>query len=170
MNLSDLFRERVGLDIREITGTQVAGEVPVSDALVNRLIAERLAQHSQIASVRIQPQDNDTLAIQVVPRARLIPPLKLSARVERQPEFPGNPTLLLRWSMPAAGPLAMLAAPVLSMFKKMPPGITMDGDRIALDLRHIARSRGFDEALGYVRKLEIHTRPGGFVVRFELGV
>jgi hypothetical protein len=170
VNLSDLFRERVGVDIREIAGAQVAGELPVGDTLVNRLIAERLAQHPQIASVRVQPQDNDTVGIQVVPRARLMPTLKLIARVERQPEFPDNPTLLLRWSMPAAGPLAMLAAPVLSMFKKMPAGITMDGDRIAVDLRALARSRGFDDALGYVRRLAIHTRPGGFVARFELGV
>ena len=167
MKIAELFRERTGLDLREIAGSTLAGEIPISDALVNRMLAEKLAQHAQIGSLRIQAQPNDSIGIQVVPRARLVPPMNIVARIERQPEFPDNPLLLLRWSMPAAGPLALFAAPMLSYFKAMPPGIRMDGDRVAVDLRELLRSRGLDDALAFVRKLEVHTRPGGFVLRFE---
>ena len=153
-----------------MAGTTLAGEIPISEALVNRLLAQKLSGHAQIDALRVQAQPNDNLAIQVVPRARLMPPLNITARIERQPEFPANPTLLLRWAMPAAGPLALFAAPVLGYFKAMPRGISMDGDRIAVDLRELLRSRGLDEAIAFVRRLEVHTRPGGFVVRFDAGV
>jgi hypothetical protein len=167
VNIPDLFRERTGLDLGEFGGSTLAGEIPVTEALVNRLLAQKLAQHAQIGSLRVQAQPNDSVAIQVVPRARLMPPVNITARIERQPEFPANPVLLLRWSMPAAGPLALFAGPMLSYFKAMPPGIRMDGDRVAVDLRELLRSRGLDEVVGFVRKLEVHTRPGGFVLRVE---
>ena len=167
MKIAELFRERTGLDLGEIAGSTVAGEIPIGDALVNRMLAQKLAQHAQIGSLRVQAQPNDSVAIQVVPRARLMPPMNITARIERQPEFPDHPMLLLRWSMPAAGPLALFAAPMLSYFKAMPPGIRMDGDRVAVDLRELLRARGLDDVIAFVRKLEVHTRPGGFVLRFE---
>jgi hypothetical protein len=167
VNIPNLFRERTGLDLGEFGGSTLAGEIPVTEALVNRLLAQKLAQHAQIGSLRVQAQPNDSVAIQVVPRARLMPPVNITARIERQPEFPANPVLLLRWSMPAAGPLALFAGPMLSYFKAMPQGIRMDGDRVAVDLRELLRSRGLDDVVGFVRKLEVHTRPGGFVLRVE---
>jgi hypothetical protein len=167
VNIAELFRERTGLDLAEMAGSTLAGEIPIGDALVNRLLEQKLAQHAQIASLRVQAQPNDSVAIQVVPRARLVPPMNIIARIERQPQFPADPLLVLRWSMPAAGPLALFAAPMLSYFKAMPQGIRMDGDRVAVDLRELLRSRGLDEALAFVRNLEVHTRPGGFVLRFD---
>jgi hypothetical protein len=169
-SLNDLVRERYGVDLRELAGANVSGEIPLSDDLVNRLLAERLANHPQISAVRIQTQEGDTVAIQLVPRLRMMPPLRILARIERQPELPHHPMLLLHWTMPAAGPLALLAAPVLSYFKAMPRGIRMDGDRIGIDLRELLRERGFEDVLAFVRALAVHTRPGGFVARFELGI
>lgn len=170
MDLNHILRERAGIDLREIAGTTLAGEIPISDALVNRLLAQKLAQHPQIAALRVQAEPNDSVSIQLVPRARLMPALNITARIERQPEWPANPTLLLRWSMPAAGPLARFAAPVLAYFKALPKGIRMDGDRLAVDLRELLRSRGLDEAIAFVKTLELHTRPGGFVVRVEAAI
>ena len=56
---------------------------------------------------------------------------------------------------------------MLSCFKAMPPGISMDGDRVAVDLRELLRSRGLDDVIAFVRTLEVHTRPGGFLLRFQ---
>jgi hypothetical protein len=170
MSITETIRERLGVDIGTFAGAHAAGEVPLSDEFINRLIAERLTNHPQVASIRVAAQDGDVVAVQVVPRARLIPPLRILARVERQPAFPQNPALLLRWSMPAAGPLAMLAAPVLSFFKAMPRGIRIDGDRVAVDVRELLGGRGLDDLSGFIRRLEVHTRPGGFVVQFDVGV
>jgi len=164
----DTLRERFGVDIREVAGAHVAGEIPFSDALVNRLLADKLRDHPQIASVSLQAQEGDTVAVLVTPRARLLPPMRIVARIERQPEFPQHPALLLRWTMPGLGPLALLAAPALAFFTALPPGISADGDRIAVDLRALLESRGLGELVGFIRRVAIHTRPGGFVVQFEL--
>ena len=166
----DSIRNRLGFDVRELAGTRVSGEIPISDTLVNTLIAERLSQHPQIAAVRVQAQPGDVIAIHLTPRSRMMPPLRIMARIERQPEFPRHPVLLLRWSVPAAGPLALLAAPVLSYFKAMPAGIRMDGDQLAIDVRELLRGRGLEEVIGFIRGVAIHTDAGGFIARFELGV
>jgi hypothetical protein len=170
VRINDIIRERLGTDISTFAGATTTGEVPLPDEFVNGLIAERLAGHAQIAALQVQAQEGDVVAVQFVPRARLLPPVRILARVERQPEFPENPRLILRWTMPAAGPLAMFAAPVLSYFKALPPGIRMNGDRLVVDVAESLRSRGFDEVLGFVRRLTVHTRPREFLVRFELGV
>lgn len=169
-DLSRIVRDRTGLELRDMAGTTLAGEIPISDASVNRMLADRLAENAHIAALRVQAQSNDTVAIELVPRARLMPALNIVARIERQPEFPLSPTLLLRWSMPAAGRLGLLAAPVLAYFKAMPKGVSMDGDRLVFDLGELLRSRGLDEAITFVKKLELHTCPGGFVVRFEAAI
>lgn len=170
MRVTDIIRERLGVDIGTFAGAAMAGELPLPNEFVNRLIAERLAGHAQIAALEVQAQEGDTVAVQVVPRARLLPPMQVLARVEHQPEFPHHPLLVLRWTMPAAGPLAMFAAPVLGYFKALPPGIRMSRDMVAVDVAESLRSRGFDDLLGLIRRLTVHTRPGAFLVRFELGV
>lgn len=170
MRIADIVRERLGVDIASFAGANVRGDLPVGDELVNRLISERFAGHPQVSALHVQAQEADTVSVLVVPRVRLLPPLRIHARIEQQPEFPGNPVLGLRWSMPSAGPLARFAAPVLGFFKVLPPGITMSGDRLAIDLAESLRARGFDDVTPLVRALAIHTRPGGFLVRFELAV
>lgn len=157
------------MDLADVSGASIAGEIPFSDAVVNRLIAERIANHPQIASVLVQAREADTVAITVTPRSRLMPAVNISARIERQPEFPHSPTMLLRWTMPAIGPLATLVAgPALAFFKALPRGLKADGDLIAVDLRELVQSRGLGEVMGFIRQAAIHTRPGGFVFRFEL--
>jgi len=170
VTITDILRQRLGIELRDLAGAHVSGEIPLSEDLANRLIAERISQHPQVAGAIVHAQEDDAVEIQVVPRMRLLPPLTIRMHVERQPEFPHHPTLLLRWSMPAAGPLARLAAPVVSYFKTLPPGIVMEGDHIAVDLGELLASRGMAEVIGLIRRLEVHTRPGGFVARFELGV
>lgn len=170
MTLADTLRDRLGVDLRDLAGAALAGELPVREDAVNRLIAERLRDHPQIAAVHVQAREGDAAAVHVVPRIRLMPALRLTAGVERQPQFPADPTLVLRWSMPAVGPLALLAAPVLSYFTTMPPGIRLEGHRLAIDIGELLRARGLGDLLGFLRRGTIHTRPGAFVVRFEIGV
>ena len=170
MTITDTIRERLGVDLAAFGGAHLVGEIPLTDEFINRLIAERLAGHPQISAVRVQAQDGDTLGVEVVPRARLLPAMRIVARIERQPEFPQQPFLLLRWSMPAAGPLAMFAAPLVSYFKALPPGIRLDADRIVVDVRELLRSRGFEDVFGFIRRMGIHTRPGALVAQFEMGL
>jgi len=165
-----MIRERFGIDLRDIAGARMSGEIPVGNAFVNRMIAERLGAQSPVTAVRVEAREGDQLVAEVVPRARLMPTLRIAARIEQQPDFPNDPRLVLRWSMPGAGPLALFAAPALAFFKALPPGFRADGDRIIVDVAALLASHGLREAVDHIRALKIHTQPGGFVLRFELGV
>ena len=146
------------------------GEIPVPASLLNRFIAERLESNAQIASLHVEPQPGDAALIRVVPRTRLVPAVTITAHIERQAEFPQDPRLLIRWSLPTAGPLALFAGPVLSYFKRMPPGVRLDGDRVVIDVPEVLRSRGVEDVGALIRRLTVHSQPGGFIVRFEVGV
>lgn len=162
------LRERFGVDLQDISGAQVQGEVPVTDASVNRFIAAHLANHQQIESVQLRAEEGDLITVLVRLRSRLVPPIPIRVRIDAQPDFPHRPVLVLRWTMPGLGPLAMFAAPALAFFKKLPPGISADGDRVSVDLRDLMQRRGLGDAAALIRRAAVHTRSGGFVLRFEL--
>ena len=164
--LAPLF-QRLGIEPRDVAGASLAGEIPISESVVNRLLAKRLAGHIYIASITIAAQDNDVILARIEPRARLIPPLNVNARIERQPELPDDAVLRLRWSLPTVGPLAMAAGPFLSYFKATPPGVRIERDIISVDLRELLRARGLEEVLQLIRRVTLHTRSGAFVVQID---
>jgi hypothetical protein len=164
------LRERFGVDLNELAGANVRGEIPFSDSLLNRLIAQRLENHPQISSVQLEALDGDAIAALLTPRSRLMPPIRVNARIERQPEFPASPVLILRWTIAGMGPLAMLAGPALAFFKALPQGIRVEADRLSIDLAVLLESRGWSDAVGLIRRAAIHTRRGGFLLQFELGL
>ena len=169
-SVSATLRERFGIELQDISGAHVRGELPISEAAVNRVLAARLGTHPQIESVQIRVEDGDAILALVTLRSRLVPSIPLRVRIDAQPDFPNRPTLVLRWTMPGLGPLAMFAAPVLAVFNKLPPGIRADGDRVLVDLRYLLERRGLGELVTHLRSATVHTRAVGFVVAFELGV
>jgi hypothetical protein len=72
--------------------------------------------------------------------------------------------------VPGLGPLALLAAPALAYFKALPPGLTVVGDRMFVDVGVLLRARGLDDLIRYISALRITTRSGVVLVRFELRI
>jgi hypothetical protein len=171
VDLATIVRERLGIELAELAGTTVSGEIPLSNAVVNRVIAERLAgRQLPVSSVHVEAREGDVIVAHVTPRARFVPPIRIDTRIETQPDFPGHPVLWLRWSIPGAGLLALVAAPALAFFKALPPGIRVDGDRIAVDVRELLHARGHGEILPLVRGVRVHTRESVIAVQFDLHV
>ena len=159
------------MTLSDLAGAALGGEVPLVEAAVNRLIAERLAGRSlPVTGVELEVHDGDAFTAHVALRNKLLRSLRVHVRIERQPVLPADPVLWLRWSLPGAGPLALFAAPALSLFKALPPGVSADTDRLAIDIREVLASRGLGELAGYLKHLEVHTRPGAFLVRGEVKV
>jgi hypothetical protein len=160
--------QRFGMTRADLSGATLAGEIPLPNAAVNRFIAEQLARRdAPVTSIEVDAQGGDSFTAHVVTKARFVPPVRVLARVERQPEWPADPVLWLRWSIPAVGPLAIFAAPALTAFKALPPGVKADGERIGIDLREMLVSRGLGELAGYLRAVRLRTRPGAFIVQFD---
>jgi hypothetical protein len=96
----------------------------------------------------------------------MLPSVRLVARIEQQPELPQRPLLVVRWSIPGMGPLAMFGGPALSFLKALPPGFRAEDDRIVVDIGELAASHGAGDLLRYLSKLQIHTRKGAVLVNF----
>lgn len=159
---------RYGVALHELNGAAMNGELPLPASLVNRIVAQQLAQKRPDAEARIEPHDGQRLDITVAMRGqRLLPTIRIAARIEQQPQFPGPAVLGLRWSMPAMGPLSLFAGPALSFFKVLPPGIQADGDRLWIDIRELLHRQGLGELAGLITALEVVTREGAFLVRFS---
>ena len=150
----------------------MGGEIPLSTAIVNRLIAQRMsAMQGPIGGVHVEAHDGQRLTITLSMRGQsLIPVVKIAARIEQQPVFPRPALLALRWSMPGLGPLARFASPALAYFKAMPRGIRIDGDRLSVDIVELLRAQELGELGDYITRLQIDTREGAFLVRFDTRV
>ena len=163
------LRDLLGFDPGELRGARVTGEVPVSDALINRLVADLLAARpSPVAALVVEQHDADTVIAHVRMRTAIVPPLKIHLQIAKQPEFPDAPVLVLRWSMGALGRLARLASPAVALFNLLPPGIRVDGDLIGVDVAEVLRSRGFGELVPYIARLRVSTQSGRVIVGFEV--
>jgi len=169
--LTDRVRQALGIELPEISGTLFAGEIPLRNALVNRLVAQRLAMtQSPVAGVRIEAHDDDRLTIVLSMRGSIMPEVRIAARIEQQPQFPGPAVLGLRWTVPGMGPLSLFAGPALSYFKKLPPGISVEGDRIEIALAELLRSRNLGELMDYITRVNVTAREGALLVEFAVRV
>jgi hypothetical protein len=162
------LRDLAGGNFEELSGTSIAAEIPLTNAVVNRLIAERLAAGSgPVSAVQVDALDDDTFNAQVSLRAKMIPTLRIVGRIEQQPE-PQRPVLGVRWSMSGLGPLALLVGPALTFLKTLPRGFRAADDRILVDVAELLRAQGLADLLPFISQVQIHTRRGAFVLKFLL--
>jgi hypothetical protein len=165
------LRSLAGESFQELAGASVAGELPLTNAVVNRLIAGRLAASSgPVAGVRLDALDDDAFSALVSLRSKIIPDIRIVGRIEEQPQLPQRPILGIRWSMSGIGRFSMFAGPALTFLNALPRGLRAEDDRILVDVAELLRSQGLGDLLPYLRKLMVHTRRGAFVVKAELAI
>ena len=165
-------RRLLGARFQEIAGARVAGEIPLSERLVNQLVAEALKRSTggPIETAEVHVRIGGELDVRLrLRRPRFVPPVMVRLRIEKQPT-PEEPELVLRWHLPGIGALAKLAGPVLSFVTASRPGITVDSDRIAVDVTRLAREQGAGDLLDYLTALRVETRAQALVVIFEIRV
>jgi hypothetical protein len=159
----------LGPGLHQIAGTSVSGEIPIAQGLINRLLAEQLASsNAPVAAVQVELHDADTLSALVTLRASFVPPVRVVARIDQQPRLPGAPVVGLRWTLPGLGLLARVASPALALFKGLPPGIVVDGDRLLVHVGQMLASQGLGDVMRYLSSLQVTTRAGVLIVRFEV--
>jgi len=166
----DRMREVLGIGVEDIPGATVGGDIPIPEPLINRFIVQALARsQAPVSAVRIELLDGDRfLAHATIRGLRLIPEVTVAAEVEHQPDMPQSPVLSLRWSLPHLGPIAKIAAPFVSGLKGLPPGVRIDGERATVNVAELLASRGLSDILPLLARVELRTRSGAAVVRFEL--
>jgi hypothetical protein len=154
---------------RDLAGSRVSARIPVSRALLNRLVAEALAgSGAPVRSVDVQPRAGDQLDVVVTVSWTMVPPLRATFTIAQQPSFPASPVLVLRWSF--LGAVGLLASRLIPALDRLPAGVRLDKDRLVLDIPVLAARSGSAALLPYVRALELHTLDDRAVVEVELGI
>lgn len=165
MSLSDTLHHLEATGFRDLAGARVSAAVPISERLVNELVAASLPPNLPVRDVSIRPEANNQISLRITPRTGLLPPMTITLEIEQQPDLPGSPVLALR--MKTMGGLFGLASAVLPIANMLPPGVRLDGKRILVDLHAIAAQRGVDHLLKHLTRLTVASETGRVVVHLE---
>ncbi len=167
----DRIRRLVGSRFEELAGARLEGELPLTDAVLNTLIAERLgASNTPVEKAELQVRPEGELFARVQLRRAFLPAVIVGARIEQQPDLPRSAIVGFRWWLPGAGALSVLAGPVLAFFNAGPPWLTVEGHHLRVDLARLLRAQGLAEILDHLSSLRVDTRAGAVLVRFEFQV
>lgn len=150
----------------DLAGSRVTAAIPVSERLINELIATFLPPNAPLRSVTIRPETSDRLSVKILAKAALIPAITLQLTIEGQPQLPARAVLTLR--MVTLGGLFGLASGVIAGF--LPPAVRLEGERIHIDLRAVAAERGAGEFFDYLDSLQLHSDDGCLILHVDAGV
>lgn len=148
---------------RDLAGTTINATVPVSERLLNEIVAATLPKNVPVRDVRVHPEPGNRFSVRIAPKAAFLPQLTLKLDIERQPQFPTQPELVLR--MATMGGLLGFASAAFPIASMLPPGVRLEGERIVVDLRALAHREGVLDLLELVKDLQITTEAGRLIVR-----
>jgi hypothetical protein len=144
----------------ELSGSRVEADLSIPESVVNRalaIVAEGLRE--RITSLGVRIQEGDRFQVDLDLAQRFVPPITIDVLIERQPDLPGSPDLVLRWRTRVPG-LAALARPFIAFLNpKLPPGVRIDGDLVLIDLRPLFARAGAADLMPLLTELRVATRP-----------
>ena len=150
-----------------VQGAEASLTLPISDRLLNEILAEGFALPPQIREIQVHAHAGDRIGVRVKVSTPFIPQINLTAVIDRQPELPASAVLVLRLEF---GGLLAMAGPALRFLDALPPGIRVEQDRLYLDLAKLALDQGLAPWLAYLDHLNIHTVEEAVVLTLRAGV
>jgi hypothetical protein len=123
---------------------------------------------AHVREVDIKPRAGDSFDVLVTVSWPFVPAIKVSFAIERQPQFPASPVLVLRWSL--LGAVGAFASRFIASPDRLPAGVRLDGDRLLVDVARLAEGTSAAPWLPYLTSLELHTVDDRFVLDLELEI
>jgi len=115
-----------------------------------------------VRELHVKPQADDRFAVSArVGSSSWLPAINLGVVIDRQPDLPSSPVLVLR--LETSG-LSVLAAAALRFLTSLPPGIRVEADRIFVDVAKLLDARGLGRYLAYVNELRVNAVDGAVVI------
>jgi hypothetical protein len=151
----------------DLQGADASLTLPISDRLLNEMLASLVALPSQIRELQLQAHADNRIGVRIKPAGSFLPTFNLTVLIDRQPELPASPVLVLKLQM---GGLMGLVGPALRFFDSLPRGIRVDGDRVLVDLAILAEQRGLGSWLAYLDVLRVDTGEGVLIVTLRAAV
>jgi hypothetical protein len=157
-----LFARLRATGFSDLRGATADLTLPISDRLLNEAIAEALPSSAPVRDLELTSRTGNRIGVRFrVGAASFLPPFNLTLVIERQPELPDSPILVLKLEM---GGLLSLAGSALRFLDTLPPGVRVEKDRIHVDLSTLLAERGLAELLEFVEQVHVTTIEGAVVV------
>jgi hypothetical protein len=167
--ITRILDEQLRNGFADIHGSDISLTIPLTDRIVNELVAAALPPGGKVREVQLQAQANNQIAAKVGWSGfALLPSITVTLVIEGQPALPEHAVLTLRLSNTSK--FVGLAASTLPAMVKLPPGINLVEDRIAIDLRQVRAAQGFGQWLPYLTHLNITTLPGTVVLHLRAAI
>lgn len=167
--LADVLERLQRSGFADLKGTRASARVPLSERLLNDLISETLPPGGAVRQARLRPRAGNRVDIQVkLARPAFLPPLNITAVIERQADLPESPEIVLKLtSLPGVMAFAGGAAAFLNI---LPPGVRMAGDRVFVHAAELARQQGHADLFALVRRLHVTAEDGAVVLDVDLAI
>ena len=157
-----LLRELQSDRFSDLAGSHASLTLRVSDRRVSREVARHVPPHIPIRELDIVAHADDIVAVRFrLTKPAFLPPIQLRLAIERQPELPASPQLVL--ALVSQG-VAGLAAMALKFADVLPPGVRFVDGRFIVDLATIFARQEAADVLTYFTKLTIKTEEGRFII------
>jgi len=150
-----------------LSGATASLVVPISDVLITDIVSRQLPR--AIRDLELSAFAGNELHIALRLRSpSWFPRINLKLGIDRQPQLPETPILVLR--LLSHGTLASLAGSATKFLSALPSWIQLEGDRLRVDLAELLRAHAAADALTYVRRLKVTTKKGAIVVAVDAQV
>ena len=160
--LLDILQHQQRGGFPDLAGTEASATIPISDRLLNEVIATLMPKEGRIREVRLRSEEGDRVTAEIrLAGPRFLPVIPVRCAIVDQPELPDRPVLGLR--VVSSGLVAM-AASLMPSLTMVIPGIAVEGDRIRIDIQHLLVERNLERWLEYVTSLRVTTRADAIVV------
>lgn len=167
--LLELFSRQRAAGFPGLAGSDARATIRLATPLLNEAVTTSLASVPAVRDVSVQPRASNRFDVRLtLAKPAFLPSLKLTLVIERQPELPADPVLVLR--ITGAGGMMRLAAPAITSFGLLPPGVRMESDQVFVDLRTILQQHGQQQFLDYAEQLQVMTEEGTLIVLVQLRV
>ena len=152
----------------DLKGARVSASIPVSERLLNEVIAAATPGSAPVRDVAVQLKAGNRFKVRVkVARAEFLPPISLSFEIERQPQLPEGPLVLRMLSMPG---LVSLAGSAFSVSSVLPPGVRLERHWVLVDVKVLLGRHGYGDLLPYLDTLSVATDEGRLLLDLGLRV
>jgi len=143
--------------------------IRVGEALLNEAAASFIAASSVVRSVVLHPRAGNEIGVQLkLAKPAFLPAFNVTLHIDKQPELPANPELVLRLS--GAGGLLRLAGPAIGSSGALPPGVRLESDRIHIDVGRLLAQHRQAELLDYVEQMQVMSEDGRLVLAVQFRV
>jgi hypothetical protein len=161
--LVNLIARQQAANFAGLSGSEIQATLRISADLLNEAIAANLASGAPLRELAVMPRGGNRLDVRVkLAKPAFLPTLSLTLLIERQPQLPADPVLVMKLS--GAAGLLGLAAPAITSFGVLPPGIRLEGDRVLIDLRTLLQRYGQAALLDHAEQLQVTTEEGRLVL------